>query len=58
MTKKEKIYLENLEECFEQLQYAYESAHNEIKELKENTEVLEKLCQEHFIKIPELGEPF
>ena len=58
MTKKEKQYLDNLEECFEQLQYDYESSRNMVKELEEKVEILKNLCLENHIKIPQLDEPF
>ncbi len=58
VTKKEKQHLENLEECFEQLQYAYESSQTQIKKLNEKIEILKNHCRENFIKIPQLDEPF
>ncbi|MDO7786093.1 hypothetical protein [Desulforamulus aquiferis] len=58
MIKKEKQYLENLEDCFEQLKYDYESSQNMVKELEAKLEALKNLCRENLIEIPQLDEPF
>lgn len=58
MIKKENQYLENLEDCFEQLKYDYEISQNKVKELEAKIEILKNLCRENFIEIPQLDEPF
>jgi hypothetical protein len=57
MTKKERQYLENLEECFEQVKSAYTDAKVEISELTAYIEVLEELCRQHSIENPDFQEP-
>lgn len=58
MTKKEKQYLDNLEECFDKLQYDYECSQNTVKELETEIAALKNLCRENHIKIPQLDKPF
>ncbi len=57
MTKKEKKYLEDLEDCFEQLKSSYNSEQKEMNKLRAHIEVLAQACREHFIEIPDIDEP-
>jgi hypothetical protein len=56
MTKKEREHLEYVEECFDQLRSAYDSAQDEIEKLKSYIEILEKVCHENIVKIPNQNE--
>lgn len=57
MTKREREYLENLEECFEQVKSAYNDVKVEINELSSYIEILKNLCKQHSIEVPDFQEP-
>lgn len=57
MTKKKRQYLENLEDCFEQVKSSYTGAKIEINELTAYIKVLEELIKEHSIEIPKSKNP-
>ena len=56
MIKKEREHLEHVEECFDQLRSAYDCAQDQIEKLKSYIQVLEELCHENFVKIPNQNE--
>ena len=56
LTKKDSERLEYLEEILCQLDSAYNSAQDEIKELKAHIVILKDLCKINSIEIPEVEE--
>jgi hypothetical protein len=56
LTKKDRESLEYLEEILCQLDSAYNSAQDEIKELKAHIEILKDLCKINSIEIPKFEE--